>query len=200
VGRVALKKNWVVNCSDSFRVPGCSLFLLVPGNGSAFRVPNCDYRLFVIRASQVVRSQARTAAFSIRSVARRNSAVLPGPKPNCQFEIREARARNPNIFFSALAVETLLPASGNRSNYSHDFFVDTPGSSRYIAHLRCATIFVLADPYLGSIHRSSPIHCSQSLSIYRPPIISSGFDFAHSPPCDHKVPGLAFRPRRAAVP
>jgi hypothetical protein len=31
----------------------------------------------------------------------------------------------------------------------------------------------LADPYLGSIHRSSPIHCSQGLSIYRPPIISS---------------------------
>jgi hypothetical protein len=28
----------------------------------------------------------------------------------------------------------------------------------------------------------------------------AGFDFAHSPPCDHKVPGLAFRPRRAAVP
>jgi hypothetical protein len=25
---------------------------------------------------------------------------------------------------------------------------------------------------------------------------SGGFDFAHSPPCDHKVPGLAFRPRR----
>jgi hypothetical protein len=31
----------------------------------------------------------------------------------------------------------------------------------------------LADPYIGSIHRSSPIHCSQSLSIYRPPVISS---------------------------
>jgi hypothetical protein len=40
--------------------------------------------------------------------------------------IPNARARNPNIFFSALAVETLLPASGNRSNYPHDFFVDTP--------------------------------------------------------------------------
>jgi hypothetical protein len=34
-----------------------------------------------------------------------------------------ARARNPNIFFSALTAETLLPASGNRSNYSHDFFL-----------------------------------------------------------------------------
>ena len=50
------------------------------------------------------------------------------------------RARNPNRFFSALAVETLLPASGNRSNYSHDFFVDTPRRSRYIAYLRHATI------------------------------------------------------------
>jgi hypothetical protein len=28
----------------------------------------------------------------------------------------------PAVFFSALAVETLLPASGNRSNYSHVFF------------------------------------------------------------------------------
>jgi hypothetical protein len=54
--------------------------------------------------------------------------------------IRNARARNPNIFFPVLAVETLLPASGNYSNYSHDFFVDTPRSSRYIAHLRYATI------------------------------------------------------------
>jgi hypothetical protein len=35
--------------------------------------------------------------------------------------ILNARARNPNRFVSALAVETLLPASGNRSNYSHDF-------------------------------------------------------------------------------
>jgi hypothetical protein len=39
------------------------------------------------------------------------------------------------------AVETLLPASDNRSNYSHDFFVDTPLSSRlYIVYLRYATI------------------------------------------------------------
>ena len=58
------------------------------------------------------------------------------------------RARNPNRFFSALAVETLLPASGNRSNYSHDFFVDAPRSSRYIAYLRYATIFVLAEQVL----------------------------------------------------
>ena len=53
------------------------------------------------------------------------------------------------------------------------FFVETPRSSRYTIYLRHATIFVLADPHLGSIHRSSPIHCSQGLSIYRPPIISS---------------------------
>jgi hypothetical protein len=103
----------------------------------------------------------------------RNPPQRGPPRPEAKLLIREARARNPNRFFSALAVETLLPASGNRSNYSHDFFVDTPRSSRYIAYLRYATIFVLADPYLGSIHRSSPIHCSQSLSIYRPPIISS---------------------------
>ena len=57
-----------------------------------------------------------------------------------------------------LAVETLLPASGSRSNYSHDFFVDAPRSSRYVAHLRyVCNNFVLADAYLGSIHRSSPI-------------------------------------------
>ena len=62
--------------------------------------------------------------------------------------IPDARARNPNRFFSALAVETLLPASGNRSNYSHDFFVDAPRSSRYIAYLRYATIFVLAEQVL----------------------------------------------------
>jgi hypothetical protein len=62
--------------------------------------------------------------------------------------VLNARARNPNIFFSALAVETLLPASGSRSNYSHDFFVDTPRSSRYIAYLRYATIFVLAEQVL----------------------------------------------------
>jgi hypothetical protein len=48
--------------------------------------------------------------------------------------IPDARARNPNRFVSALAVETLLPASGNRSKYSHDFFVDAPRSSRYIAY------------------------------------------------------------------
>jgi hypothetical protein len=110
-------------------------------------------------------------AFLIRFAARRNSAVLPGLKANCQFEKRVHEI--PTDFFSALAVEALLPASGNRSNYSHDLFVDAPRSSRYIAYLWHATIFVLADPYLGSIHRSSPSHCSQSLSIYRPPIISS---------------------------
>jgi hypothetical protein len=62
--------------------------------------------------------------------------------------IPDARARNPNRFFSGLAVETLLPASGNRSNYSHDFFVDAPRSSRYIAYLRYGTIFVLAEQVL----------------------------------------------------
>ena len=62
--------------------------------------------------------------------------------------IRNARARNPNRFFSALAVETLLPASGNRPNYSHDFFVETPRSNRYISHLRYATIFLLAEQVL----------------------------------------------------
>ena len=95
-----------------------------------------------------------------------------GPlRPEAKLLIREARARNPNRLFSALAVEILLPASGNRSNYSHDvrFFVDAPRSSRYIAYLRHATTFVLADPYLGSIHRSSPGHCSQAgLSTYLP--------------------------------
>ena len=69
-------------------------------------------------------------------------------RPEAKLLIREARARNPNRFFSALAVETLLPASGNRSNYSHDFFVDAPRSSRYIAYLRYATIFVLAEQVL----------------------------------------------------
>jgi hypothetical protein len=62
--------------------------------------------------------------------------------------IPDVRARNPSSFFSALAVETLLPASGNRSNYSYDFFVDTPRSSRYIAYLRHATIFVFAEQVL----------------------------------------------------
>jgi hypothetical protein len=57
----------------------------------------------------------------------------------------------------ALAVETLLPASGrgNRSNYSHDFFVDTPRSSRYIAYLRHATIFVLVGASAASMWRPS---------------------------------------------
>ena len=35
-----------------------------------------------------------------------------------------------------------------RCNYSHDFFVDAPRSSRYIAYLRYATIFVLAEQVL----------------------------------------------------
>jgi hypothetical protein len=69
--------------------------------------------------------------------------------------IPNARARNPNRFFSALAVEALLPASGNRSNYSHDFFVDTPRRSRYIAYLRYATIFALADASAASMWRLS---------------------------------------------
>jgi hypothetical protein len=62
--------------------------------------------------------------------------------------VLNARTRNPNRFVSALAVETLLPASGSRSNYSHDFFVETPRSSRCIAYLRYATIFVLAEQVL----------------------------------------------------
>jgi hypothetical protein len=48
--------------------------------------------------------QARTAAFLIRSAAHRNSAVLPGLRPEAKLPIREARARNPNsqhIFFCA---------------------------------------------------------------------------------------------------
>jgi hypothetical protein len=45
--------------------------------------------------------------------------------------IPTARARNPNILFSALAVEALLlPASGSRSSYSHDFF---PGFAQELA-------------------------------------------------------------------
>jgi hypothetical protein len=126
----------------------------------------------------------------------RNSNGQRLPTPNSQLPIPIPNSQQPNNsqlptsnqransqatgrFFSALllsaAVERLLlPASGNRSNYLYDFFVDTPRSSRYIAHLRYATIFVLADPYLGGpIHRSSPSHCPQSLSIYRPPIIFS---------------------------
>jgi hypothetical protein len=58
-------------------------------------------------------------------------------------------------FFIALAVETLLPASGNRSNYSHDFFVDTPCNSRYIVYLRHAAIFVLEDASAASMWRPS---------------------------------------------
>jgi hypothetical protein len=69
-------------------------------------------------------------------------------RPEAKLLIREARARNPNRFFSALAVETLLPASGNCSNYSDVFFVDTPRSSRYISYLRYATIFALAEQVL----------------------------------------------------
>jgi hypothetical protein len=65
---------------------------------------------------------------------------LNNMRPEAKLLIREARARNPNRFFSALAVDALLPASGNRSNYSHGFFVDTPRCSRYIAYLRYATI------------------------------------------------------------
>jgi hypothetical protein len=60
--------------------------------------------------------------------------------------------------FSALAVETLLPASGNRFNYSHDFFVDTRRSSRYIVHSTCSTAcnnFVLAGASATSIWRPS---------------------------------------------
>jgi hypothetical protein len=50
------------------------------------------------------------------------------PNPLFQTRVHES----PAVFFSALAVETLLPASGNLSNYSHDFFVDTPRSSRSV--------------------------------------------------------------------
>jgi hypothetical protein len=43
----------------------------------------------------------------------------------------------------------------NRSTYSHAFFVDTPRGSRYTAHLRHATIFVLADASAVSTWRPS---------------------------------------------
>jgi hypothetical protein len=59
-------------------------------------------------------------------------------RPEAKLLIREARARNPNRFFSALAVETLLPASDSRCNYSDDFFVDTPRSSRSIHSISTA--------------------------------------------------------------
>jgi hypothetical protein len=42
----------------------------------------------------------------------------------------------------ALAVGAALPADDNCSTYSHVFFVDTQRSSRHIAYLRYATIFV----------------------------------------------------------
>jgi hypothetical protein len=60
----------------------------------------------------------------------------------------------------------------------------------------------IAMPPPGVADNSTP--CAFSSSGWSLPLSSactgSGFDFAHSPPCDHKVPGLAFRPRRAAVP
>jgi hypothetical protein len=35
-----------------------------------------------------------------------------------------------------------LPTSGNRSTYSHVFFVDTPRGRRYLAYLRHATFYL----------------------------------------------------------
>jgi hypothetical protein len=68
------------------------------------------------------------------------------------------RARNPSRFFIPLLLSrhsVRLSASGNRSNYSHDFFVDTPRGSRYIVYLRHATAFVLADASAASMWRPS---------------------------------------------
>jgi hypothetical protein len=83
----------------------------------------------------------------------------------------------PTSFFLRLlsAVETLLPASGSRSNYSYVFFVDTPRSSRYIAHLRYATIFVLwririsvryTGPHLSTVLRVLAFTDRQSFPAY----------------------------------
>jgi hypothetical protein len=46
----------------------------------------------------------------------------------------------PTDFFCACCRDTSTREWRNRSNYSHDFFVDTPRSSRYIVYLRYATI------------------------------------------------------------
>jgi hypothetical protein len=68
------------------------------------------------------------------------------PNPLFQTRVHEI----PTDFFLRLLSRRFypLPASGNRFNYSHDFFVDAPRSSRYIAYLRYATIFVLAEQVL----------------------------------------------------
>jgi hypothetical protein len=115
--------------------------------------------------------QARTAAFLIRSAARRNSnsAVLPGlngiyKKPNCcQFEVREARARNlllllianlllllltnyeirnrnPSRFFSALADSCCRDTSASTREWH---------SSRLSARFFSLTGLVVADRYIA---------------------------------------------------
>jgi hypothetical protein len=66
------------------------------------------------------------------------------------------RARNSDIFCIPLllsrhaSLSNTLSTDGNRSNYPHDFFVDTPRSSRYVVYPRHATIFVLADASAAS--------------------------------------------------
>jgi hypothetical protein len=53
-------------------------------------------------------------------------------RPGAKLELKIARTKSKQIFYSALAVETPLPASGSRSTYSHDYFVDTPRSTRVV--------------------------------------------------------------------
>jgi hypothetical protein len=56
----------------------------------------------------------------------------------------------PTYFFLCLLSRDFYPrvAVVPTSNYSHDFFVDTPRSRRYIAYLRYAAVFVLAEQVL----------------------------------------------------
>jgi hypothetical protein len=53
------------------------------------------------------------------------------------------RTRNPNRFLFRSCCRGSLSTNDSRPNYSHDFLVDTPRSSRYIVYLRHATIFGL---------------------------------------------------------
>jgi hypothetical protein len=79
-----------------------------------------------------------------------NSTPLPGSSPAAHFlvylcakpTLPSARYDSRTRFFYSGLRWHPLSASGNRSTYSHDFFVDTPHSRRYLAHLRHATIFV----------------------------------------------------------
>ena len=73
------------------------------------------------------------------------------PNPLCQARVTTAEA----YFFVLGLRRHPRPASGNRSTYSHDFFVDTPHDRRYLAHLRHATIFVSADASATSTWRPS---------------------------------------------